>query len=232
MTAGTPQGAVLSPFLFNLYVNDLKDNINVDRVSVHQFADDIETTVKGGRKRQLEIRLQQSIDQVEAWSKRWRIKLNTGKTKVLYFTNKKKDKTLRVRVGDQVVESTQSARFLGVDFRNDGNGCDHAKRIIAEANKRRRHIFNLARNGIVPVKHIVSVYKAYIRPLFEYCHVAWGGNISASLKEKIRCCERQALRTALRVPSWTPSTYVYEKTGVEQIDSRLAKMMAKYAVKL
>ena len=81
MTSGVPQGPVLGPLLFVIYINDLDDNIGG---MVSKFADD---TKIGGIVDSEEgyLRLQQDLDQLGQWADEWQMEFNLDKCKVIHF---------------------------------------------------------------------------------------------------------------------------------------------------
>ena len=83
LNAGTPQGSVLNPLLFLIYVNDIPIDPLNNNVSVSQFADDLGfwTFAKNGRI--IQYRLAKTLSDLEIWCSKWRIKLNAKKTQLL-----------------------------------------------------------------------------------------------------------------------------------------------------
>ena len=83
MKSGVPQGSVLGPLLFFLYINDLPDNVTC---GIKLFADDIKiySTIKGTSDTLL---LQQNLDMVNEWSHKWLLKFNVDKCRLLQLGN-------------------------------------------------------------------------------------------------------------------------------------------------
>lgn len=86
MAFGVPQGSILGPVIFNLYVDDLSDSLEAS-VTSHQYADD--TTIYAHSKpaniKQCENQLQHALDQLSTWSSECNLRLNPDKTKVMLF---------------------------------------------------------------------------------------------------------------------------------------------------
>lgn len=86
ITAGTPQGAVLSPLLFNLMLMDIPQE---DDVKLYIYADDITISCTGENIQMVRDRMQHYLNQFEIWADTWGIILNTSKTYTQHFTKKK-----------------------------------------------------------------------------------------------------------------------------------------------
>ena len=82
LQAGTPQGSVLSPLLYLIYVNDIPLEAS-NGVRAGQYADDINGWASGTSQKRVSIKLQKTLTGIENWSRKWRIKINPLKTQLL-----------------------------------------------------------------------------------------------------------------------------------------------------
>ena len=85
LNAGTPQGSVLSPLLFIIYVNDIPDMSSLN-VKLSQFADDMGIWAHATNAKWVKAKLSKALKLIEAWCSKWRIKLNAGKTQLIVFS--------------------------------------------------------------------------------------------------------------------------------------------------
>jgi len=97
---GTPQGSILGPVLFNIYVNDIP---KVGRALIAQYADDTATYFRARDLPTLQAELQRSLDAITHYFHRWRIKINAQKTEAALFTYRKTGPAglHRLRIGAQ-----------------------------------------------------------------------------------------------------------------------------------
>ena len=163
--SGVPQGSVLGPLLFIVFVNSIEEGLNS---RVLKFADDI----KIFRSVQGEIdhnQLQEDLNNLVHWSEEWQMKFNFDKCKVMHVgRDKYRDAYL---MGGQVLAVTEQERDLGVVLNNKLGVSEQCKvargkalRMLGAINR------NVAyKNGEV----IKKLYCAYVRPHLEFCIQAW-----------------------------------------------------------
>ena len=132
VTSGVPQGSVLGPILFLVYINDLPDEV---RSQVRLFADDTALYLTMESEDDSSA-LQNDLDILSAWESRWDMEFNPSKCQVVHVTGSKGpvNKTNYVLHG-QVLESVTSARYLGVDIFSNLSWKTHVDRITGNANR-------------------------------------------------------------------------------------------------
>ena len=119
---GVPQGSILGPVLFNLYVNDLSENLD-DSISSHQYADD--TTIYAHCKpadiKSCEEKIQSNLDKLSTWSSSNNLVLNPNKTKVMLFSTSQlsrvhqldEDRSVHLHANGIELKRTKCAALLG-----------------------------------------------------------------------------------------------------------------------
>ena len=100
ITSGTPQGAVLSPILFNLMLSDLPDNSKVQR---HIYADDITLTCCDMGIKAVKKVMHAYLQELLVWMKSWGMNINIGKTYMQYFS-RRRIKCPILKMGKEVIK--------------------------------------------------------------------------------------------------------------------------------
>ncbi|MFZ2538708.1 MAG: reverse transcriptase family protein [Oscillospiraceae bacterium] len=172
VTSGIPQGSVLGPILFLLYINDLPDFCEKDS-GIYLFADDAKlykhvTVLDDNNK------LQTSLNALQEWSDKWLLKLNINKCKIISFGRNVDDSYKYFITKDQnniqlVRESNMND--LGVTLDSKLNFSGH---IQSKINKAFSMVGLLKRNfSNISVSSFVLLYKSMVRSHLEYCNSVW-----------------------------------------------------------
>ena len=132
VVSGVPQGTVLGPLLFSLYIDDISADIESE---IRLFADDcvfyheikeIEDTVK----------LKKDIDRLRSWARKWGMRFQTVKCNMMHLTKKLTNKIpASYTREDTVLENVESIKYLGVTITNDLKWNTHIIKICTKANR-------------------------------------------------------------------------------------------------
>ena len=163
--SGVPQGSVLGPILFLIYINDLDDSITSN---VLKFADDTKLFRKVSTDDDKQ-HLQNDLDRLVKWSEKWQMLFNFGKCKCLHTGHG--NLNVNYKMGDTVLGTTVKEKDLGVTISADMKVSEQCGIAASKSNQ----ILGLIRRNITykGKKLIIPLYKAIVRPHLEYCIQAW-----------------------------------------------------------
>ena len=177
VASGVPQGSVLGPLLFLLYINDMLSTVQNSTVSL--FADDSKcfNSIKNISDCKL---LQKYIDSLYSWSVKWDLHFNTSSAKLFPYLGVHNwydfDYELNISL-----ERTDSVRDLGVDISSGFIWNDRVNRIVGKCNKMTGLITSI--NGYeAPVRVSKTLYSALIRSNLEYCSSVWSGTSKRNIR--------------------------------------------------
>ena len=227
MEAGTPQGSSLSPLLYLILVNDIPKEV-ISFASLSQFADDTAIWAKEKTFHGAISQLQKSLNMLEGWCRRWRIKLNGSKSKLIVLHRKKMrlPDDLALQLGNDIIYPSQSAKFLGLEIDNkmsfDADFDEKARKSMARLNLLRM----LSRKG-VENSTLIKLYKTFVRPLFEYGCVATISSNQSNI-QKIQRVQNEFIRVCLKLPKYISTRILHEASGLEMVNKRLEFVAKKH----
>ena len=224
LEAGTPQGSVLSPLLYLIYVNDMPLNKNGLRAG--QFADDVTSWLSEVSKPRAQIKIQKSLNEIQTWCSKWRVKLNVGKTQLVSFKSCINYVEQFYIFSEEINEST-TLNVLGVKIHKRGSLLEHCKERAAMANQRIGLLRLIKGRGWgANAKTLQKLYVQFIRPILEHGAVVTAVGKPAHIIP-LEIAERKALRVILDAPLGTRNEDLYQRSGIQPIKDRLLILREK-----
>ena len=193
VVSGIPQGSVLGPILFVIFINDLPEEVFFNFCKM--FADDCKLY---GAVNQVNL-MQADLTNMERWSEKWQLPFNASKCKVMHLgTNNERMKYV---LYDRQLDTTNSDKDLGYYVDNELKFHVHT----AAATKKANQIVGVIKRSYesLDAKTICMLYKAMVRPHLEYGNAIWGPYYQADIKT----VEAVQHRVTKLIPTLKDKTY-------------------------
>jgi len=185
--SGVPQGTVLAPLLFLLYINDLPSCV---RNKIKLYADDVLLycsilTVDDC------ISLQRDLDLLDHWSRIWMMSFNPQKCEFIRVTNKRNPILHNYYIKNSLIKEVSSATYLGVTIDSKLTWNAHIQKITNKANQTNSFLRRNLRHCPSYVK--CNCYKSMVRPIVEYASSIWDPHTAININ-KIEAIQKRAAR--------------------------------------
>ena len=185
--SGVPQGTVLDPLMFLLYVNDISTGIGS---SIRLFADDcvLYRVIKSTEDHD---QLQHDLNILTEWTKQWQMVLNPAKCVILNCTRSLSPSLATYSINNVLLRSVEQHKYLGVLLHNSMSWSKHIQEIVNKASK----TLNFVRRTLYQCDPLVktSAYIALVRPILEYASAVWDPH-QQYLINNIEMVQRRAAR--------------------------------------
>ncbi|XP_071123817.1 uncharacterized protein [Mytilus edulis] len=211
--SGVPQGSVLGPLLFIIYINDIAEQLTS---LCRLFADDTSFSYSGHDEKLIQSVVSRDLRQLDEWSRKWLMSFNPEKTEIMMFSNNE-IQNLNFTMNNKEIPIVRSHKHLGVTFRSDAKWNNHVENILNSVKKHlnilRKLKYQLSR------QNLEKLYLVFIRPIFEYATEVWD-NCGKGYSIKLEQLQLEAARIVTGLPVYTHSETVLKEVGWETLEER------------
>lgn len=212
--SGVPQGSILGPLLFNIYLNDIS-NINPTAKFII-YADDTSVFFAGN---DLDLLVQDCNDtmaELEKWSESKCMRINHKKTQAVIFRPKNKPlpSHLDIKINARRIDVVQQFKCLGVVFTSSMSWEHHVDHIAAKLAQITGIVSRF--RYILPRNVKLLLYNSLFYSFLNYCHLVWG-TASVSCFQRIYILQKRFLRHIHNVPWGSPSADLFLQSRVIKI---------------
>jgi hypothetical protein len=188
---GVPQGSILGPLFFILYVNDLPNASQLVRPLL--FADDTSICYSHSDPAVLVTVLNEAIQNIDLWIKTNKLSINIDKTNYVIFQSKQKKITqdLSLSIDDKLITRKQQVKFLGVLLDENLSWKPHINYVCNKISKSIGVIYRARFNLSLSTK--LSLYYTLIYPYLNYCNIVWSSTYVTNL-QRILILQKRIVR--------------------------------------
>ena len=183
---GVPQGSILGPMLFNIYLSDLF--ISLSEANICSYADDNSPYACKANTDDVITQLQEDSNKLLQWFSHNSLKANPDKFHLILNDS---DENLSIKVGQYVVQNSQNEKLLGVTIDNKLTFKDHVEGLCKKASKKLHALTRVSRYMNTAKKRVIM--KSFITSQFGYCPLVWMLH-SRTLNNRINRIHERALR--------------------------------------
>ena len=172
--AGVPQGSVLSPFLFLVFINDVDSRVK-GKAMAAMFADDIALIPNNfRRKKKADHDLRSALTKLSCWAIEWRVTFNAKKSHVLCFSTSRKPPSIPAfDLGGEPISRVFEFDYLGLRWQANGQWHAHMNKVLTKASRISGFISATLHNGGPPPIIVRQLCHALIRTKILYGMPVW-----------------------------------------------------------
>ena len=225
--SGVPQGSVLSPTLFLLFINDLQDSIS-NEVEVSLYADDAAVWTNAASLEECNKKLQIALNTINNWSERWGLAICGKKRSTVVFTTRKYKQMPPLKLGASTIPYSKTAKFLGVHFDSRLTWKDHITHIHNKCTKDLQLLSLIAHNRWgADYTTLRQLYISLILPKIDYGSILYDTASKSNLLILSRI-QYAASRTILGALKCTQTTKLEAEADLMPLNIRRRMLLATY----
>lgn len=225
--AGVPQGSVLGPKLFIIFINDIP---KYPKTNTALFADDLAIYAHSFSAIVAAKQLQTHIYILERYYRDWKIIVNKAKTEVIVLTRRKTGIKIfqPITVYGHPTTPVHTVKYLGVHLDSKLTYHMHIKHIIRKTYSVIKKIYPLmVNNSTLSANNKKLIYKMLLRPIITYAAPVWC-SVAKSHMKHLQKLQNKCLRMILSVNTFTPINHLHEEAEIELIGDYIKSLAERF----
>lgn len=227
--SGVPQGSILSPILYAIYVSDMPCPAGVE---LALYADDTAILAQARLQSSVSRKLSNALVEIQNWFEKWRISVNPEKSVAVYFCNNNRQHNtgpwIPLRMFDADIPWRSEAKYLGVTLDRKMTFSQHTTQAVAKAKKAIGAISCMVNTkSRLGLNTKLLVFNTCIKPVLTYAAPAWAHAEPRTLY-KLQIVQNQFLRRAVGAPWFVRNVTIHRDLGMPTIIEEIQKQAAAY----
>ena len=231
VTCGIPQGSILGPLFFLVYINDLPECLN--QATPRLFADDTNLTVAGESIQEIELNMNSDLACINEWLLANKLSLNVTKTEFILIGSAHKLNNLvtqpDLKINHKKIKQVCNATVLGVELDDKLSWNRHIDKVAKKVTSGIGAIRKI--RDCVDRDTLISIYNALINPHFDYCSEVWD-TLGVELSNRLQKLQNRAARVIMNFGNDISGPEAIKALGWETLETRRAKSKAKTMYKV
>lgn len=229
---GVPQGSVLGPILFNIYMSDIP--IPTGNTFLALFADDTALFSSNILAQDTISSLQNSLDIFHNFCSKWKIKINADKSQAMWFTRRRKQEFLpqsNLQLNSINIEWSETCKYLGVTFDKKLTFEKHLSNTVHKVNLMVKILYPfINRKSKLSIENKLLIFKTIFQPVLTYASPVWADCANTHIK-KLQICQNKVLKLILNLPWHYSTARLHERANTNTILCLIHKLKYNFLIK-
>jgi hypothetical protein len=226
--AGVPQGAILSPTLYNIYTADIPTTAET---LIATYADDTTIMGQANTPEEATTHVQNHLRLLQKWLREWRIKINTDKSVQVTFTLRRRE-CPPLYINNNRIPQRNSVKYLGLLIDKRLTWKQHLKEKRLALNNRLKILHRLIRSkSTLPLKQKRQIYLSILRPMWTYGAQLFGTAKYSNIKT-IQAFQSKFLRLATGAPYYVSSFQLHSDMRLPMVSEVVRWLYRRFHVSL